>query len=207
MRSLAREVALEAFDEERLERSLQKLPAWKQVAFMALLGARMLPNYRRFSAETGFGDVSVLEETLDAAWTWIESGKSPANLTALLKACERQAPNVEQFSSRYTSAALDAANAAEATLDAIARPDQVSPTEVASLARDTVDLFIQELMALDPNAPGFEEAILRHHLMQRELREQREDLEMLEKLPGDRQTAGRELRAIATARTSGSLDS
>ena len=197
---------MEVFDEKRLERSLRKLPAWKQVAFMALLGARMLPNYRRFSAETGFGNVSVLEEAFDAAWTWIESGKSPANLTALLKACERQAPVTEDFSSPYTSAALDAANVAEATLDAIARPDQVHPTEVASLARDTVDLFVQELVALDPNAPSFQEAILRHPLMQRELRQQREDLETLGKWSSDRQRAARELRA-GSGTTLGSLDS
>jgi uncharacterized protein YjaG (DUF416 family) len=37
---------MEVFDEKRLERSLQRLPAWKQVAFMALLGPRMLPKYR-----------------------------------------------------------------------------------------------------------------------------------------------------------------
>ena len=94
MRSLVREVAVavEVFDEKRLERSLRKLPAWKQVAFMALLGARMLPNYRRFSAETGFGDVSVLEAAFDAAWTWIGSGQSPANLTALLKRISIECP-------------------------------------------------------------------------------------------------------------------
>jgi uncharacterized protein YjaG (DUF416 family) len=198
---------MEVFDEKRLEKSLRKLPAWKQVAFMALLGARMLPNYRRFSAETGFGDVSVLEESFDAAWTWIESGRSPAKLTALLKACERQAPDPGEFSSPYRSAALDAANVAEATLDAIVRPDQVNLTEAATLARDTVDMFAQDLMDLDQNVPGYQEVVLRHPLVQRELRQQREDLEMLEKLSGDRQTAGRELRAIATARTSGSLDS
>jgi uncharacterized protein YjaG (DUF416 family) len=205
MRSLVREVAVavEVFDEKRLERSLRKLPAWKQVAFMALLGARMIPNYRRFSAETVFGNVSVLEEAFDAAWTWIESGKSPANLTALLKACERQAPDTEDFSSPYTSAALDAASVAEITLDAIERPDQVRLTEAATLARDTVDMFVRVLLDLDSNALGLEEA-LRHPLMQRELRQQREDMEMLPQASdaavklGNGNTRG---RAIVTVRS------
>jgi uncharacterized protein len=198
---------VETFDEKRLEKSLQRLAVWKRIAFMAQVGARMLPNYQRFSAETGFGDVSILKDAFDAAWIWIESGKSPDNLTVLREACEKQAPKTEQFRSRYTSAALDAANAAEATLDAIEHPDEVRPAEVASLARDTVDLFVQELMGLDPNTPGFEEAILRHDLMQRELRHQREDLETLSKWSGDRHTAGRELRAKSAARTlGGSLD-
>ena len=197
---------MEVFDEERLERSLRKLPAWKRVAFMALLGARMLPNYRRYSAESGFGDVSVLEETLDAAWTWIESGRLPANATALLEACDRQDPDPEKSTHPYTWPAVDAACVAAMTLTAIVDPGQLPLTDPASVARDSVDSFVQQLLVHDANTPGYQEAVLGHPLMQRELRQQREDLEMLEKLREDRQTVGRELRAIAAARTSGSLD-
>lgn len=195
---------MEIFDEDKLERQLQKLAAWKRVAFMAQTGVRMLPNYERFSAETGFGDVSVLRRALEAAWLWVESEKLPHDLSTLREACERQAPSTEQFRSRYTSAALDAANAAAATLDAIARPDEARSSEVASLARDTVDLFVQELLDLDPNAADFESAILQHELMQRELHRQREDLEALMKWTGPRSTASRELRARSEA-SSGSL--
>jgi uncharacterized protein YjaG (DUF416 family) len=195
---------MEAFDEKELEVRLQRLAAWKRIAFMAQVGMRMLPNYERFSAETGFGDASVLRRTLDAAWSWVESGKPPSDLTTLREACEKQAPDTERFRSRYTSAALDAANAAVAILDAIERPDEARPEEVASLARDTIDLFVQELMDLDPNAPNFENAVLRHDLMQRELRRQREDLETLATWLGERSTAGRELRGT-WAKTLGSL--
>lgn len=198
---------METFDEDRLRRSLQKLPPWKQIAFMVQVGERMLPNYSRFSAEAGFGDVSVLRNALDAAWTWIESGQLLDNVAELRDACDQQAPNTEQFHSPYTSAALDAANVAAIILDALEQPDEARPVDVASLARDTVDLFIQEHMNLDPNAPGFEETILRHHLMQTELRHQREALEALTKLFGDRETAGRELRAKFVDRIEGSLDS
>jgi uncharacterized protein YjaG (DUF416 family) len=195
---------MEVFDEDKLERQLQKLATWKRVAFMAQIGVRMLPNYERFSAETGYGDVSVLKRAFDAAWSWVESEELPDDLVALREACDRQAPNTEQFRSSYTSAALDASNAAAATLDAIAHPDESRSSEVASLARDTVDLFVQELLNLDPNAPGFEEAILRHDLMQRELRRQREDLEALMKWTGPRSPASRKLRVTSEAR-SGSL--
>jgi uncharacterized protein len=200
------EDSMEVFDEKKLESSLRKLAAWKRIAFMAQVGARMLPNFQHFSAETGFGDASVLKMAFDAAWTWIESEELPHNLNALREACEHQAPNTEQFSSPYTSAALDAANAAAATLDAIEHPDRARPTEVAALARDTVDIFVQDLIHADPNAPGFEEGILRHELMQRELRRQREDLEALTRWSNDRQTIGRELRAKFMAGVSGSLD-
>jgi uncharacterized protein YjaG (DUF416 family) len=197
---------METFDQGRLERTLQKLAPWKRIAFMAQIGERMLGNYQRFSAETGFGDVSVLRNALDTAWTWIESGWLPGNLAELREACEQQAPDTEQFSSPYTSAALDAANVASIILDALDRPDEAQPVDVASLARDTVDLFVQECMNLDLNAPGFEDTILQHSLMQSELRRQREDLEALTNWSEDRETAGRELRAQSGGRTLGSLD-
>jgi uncharacterized protein len=197
---------MEIFDEERLERLLQKLASWKRIAFMVQVGERMLANYQRFSAESGFGDVSVLRSALNAAWTWIESGRLPSNLSELQEACEKQAPDTEEFHSPYTSAALDAANVASAILDALERPDEARPVDVASLARDTVDMFVQERMNLDPNAPGFEEAILQHNLMQRELSRQQENLEALTKWSGDRETAGRQFRAAAASSTSGSLD-
>lgn len=197
---------METFNEETLGRSLQKLAPWKRIAFMAQVGERMLANYQRFSTETGFGDVSVLRNALDTAWTWIESGRLSGNLAELREACEQQAPDTEQFRSPYTSAALDAANVAAIILDTLERPDEARPVDVASLARDTVDLFVQERLNLDPNAPGFEETILRHNLMQSELRRQREDLDVLTKWSGDRETASRELRAKYASNALGSLD-
>jgi uncharacterized protein YjaG (DUF416 family) len=197
---------MERFDEERLARSLQRLSPWKQIAFMVQVGERMLANYQRFSADTGFGDVSVLRNALDTAWAWIEAGRLPSDLAELREACERQAPDTEDFHSPYTSAALDAACVAAIILDALERPDEARPLEVATLARDTVDLFVAERMNLNPNAPGFEETILRHHLMQRELRRQRETLEALANSLGSREGAGRELRAKSADKMLGSLD-
>lgn len=198
---------MERFNEETLGRSLQKLAPWKQIAFMVQVGERMLPNYRHFSKETGFGNASILRHALNTVWIWIESGKQPDNLDDLRKACEQQAPDTEQFRSPYTSAALDAANATAAVLDALERPSEARPVDVASLARDTVDLFVQECIELDPNTLEFEEAILRHSLMQRELRRQREDLEALTKLSGTRQAACLEFRARSAGRLLGSLGS
>jgi hypothetical protein len=196
---------MEAFDEEALRRCLQRLAVWQRLAFLALIDTRMLSNYERFSTETGFGDVSVLRTAIDAAWTRVESGKLPNDLIALREACDRQAPNTEEFRSPYTSAALDAANAAAITLAALENPDESLVVEVASLSRDSVDIFVQSDINLDPNTSGFEEAILRHHLMQRELRNQREDLEALIKGSRDRDKTVRDLRVKSATRL-GSLD-
>jgi uncharacterized protein YjaG (DUF416 family) len=132
---------------------------------MLLCGERMLPNYRRFSSETGFGEPIVLREALDTGWIWIESDATPSYVAALRDACERQAPDTERFHSLYTSAALDAANVAAFVLDALSQPERTRPCEVAQLGRDTVDLFVQEVRNLDPSSPGFEQAIYRDELM------------------------------------------
>jgi uncharacterized protein YjaG (DUF416 family) len=197
---------MERFDEKRLELSLQHLLPWRRIAFMVKVGERMLPNYERFSAEAGFGDVSVLKDAFNAALTWIESDRLPDNLADLRRSCEQQAPDTERFDSRYTSAALDAANVASIILDAIERPDEARPLDVASLARDTVDMFVQGLLNLNPNASEFEETILRHPLMQTELRRQKEDLNALMSSHEDREMMSRDLRASFAGRTQSSLE-
>lgn len=179
---------MERFDEKELAETLAKLPHWKKIAFAAACCERMIPNYGKFSAETGFGDVSVIRSAIDLAWKWVETGRQPSQLEILRNACDEQAPDTTELRSNFVSSALDAANAAAILLEAIACDDEARPVEVASLARDTVDLLIQFSLDHDPNSPAFEGAILRHELMQRELRQQRADLEVLAKWIGPRKS-------------------
>jgi len=190
---------METFDEDRLRQSLTRLDPWRQVAFMALCCERMVPNYDRFAADSGFGDSQVLRRGIDAAWSWLESDRAPDDLKSIRAQVEQQAPNTEDFSSPFTSAALDAANAVASLLEAVDDPDGADPVEVASLARDTVDLYVQEIESLDPNDRGLEDAIRRHPLMQAELRRQRDDLAYLERWTGSRRDAARQLRARGEA--------
>jgi uncharacterized protein YjaG (DUF416 family) len=167
---------MKAFDRETLGRSLALLPPWKKLAFMALTSERMLPNFQRFSSETGFGNASSLRQALDVAWIYIREGKLTGDPEKLKQVCEAQAPNTELFTSIYTSAALDAANSVAAIMDAIRNPTTEFALEVAELARDTVDLFVQETNDLDPRGADFEQSILESPLMQRELQRQKDDL-------------------------------
>ena len=166
---------------------------------------RMLPNFKRFIIETGFGDAAVLRRALDAIWMWIENGTPPVALKELKAACEQQAPNTENFSSPYTSAALDAANSVAIALDAIEDDDAEHVVEVASLARDTVDLYVQEQLNLDPSEAEFENKILSSPLMQRELTHQYASLERLADLGGERGVASQKLRQDWSNIQSGSL--
>jgi uncharacterized protein YjaG (DUF416 family) len=196
---------METFDEDRLRQSLARLDPWKRMAFMTLCCERMVPNYDRFTADSGFGDSLVLRRGIDAAWSWLESNRVPDDFESVRARVEQQAPDTAGFSSPFTSAALDAANAVASVLDAISEPEGADAIEVASLARDTVDLYVQEIENLDPNDRGLEEAIRRHPLMQAELRRQREDLAHLERWTGSRGDAVRELHARGGGVAVGSL--
>src|SRR5262245_34312092 len=125
---------MEVFDENQLRRSLQSLAHWKRVAFMLLCCERMLPNFQVFSNETGFGDTGILRKAANTAWEWVATAKPIQGLTDLRQLCGSQQPDTEDFSSPFTSAALDAASATEAILEAIEDPDGDQAVEVGSLA-------------------------------------------------------------------------
>jgi uncharacterized protein len=80
------------------------------------------------------------------------------------------------------AAGLDAAVCCAFVLELLRKDDSKKVIEGASLARDTVDMYVQELEFLHPQDPKLEEKILRHPLMQRELKRQREDFDLLEKV-------------------------
>lgn len=186
---------MESFDPSKLRKMLHSLPDWKRVGFMAACCERMLPNYRSFSSETGYGDTNRLSQALAEVWRWVETNQLPSDVNNLVRECEQQAPDTEEFTSIYTSAALDAANSIAATLEALSGAAEDRAIEVASLARDTVDLFVQQWNDLDPNSPDLEKQIIEAPLMQAELQRQRECLEQLKDQVGERRLIMAEIRA------------
>lgn len=185
---------MEVFEKDQMRQSLSQLESWKQIAFMALCCERMVPNYEQFAAETSFGDPLVLRLGLGAAWSWLVTRQVPDHLNTVRMAVEQQTPDTTNFASPFTSAALDAVNAVACLLDALVNPEIADPVEVAVLSYDTVDIYVQEIEDLDPREDGFEDRILSHPLMQKELRRQREDLSYLEHWNGSQIDGARLLR-------------
>lgn len=196
---------MESFEDDRLRLALGEIDAWRQIAFMTLCCERMVPNYERFASESGFGDPRLLREAVGAAWEWLETGRIRMELQQLRAAIEEKTPNTELFSSPFTSAALDAASAVSVLLDALEHPEAADPVGVASLARDSVDLYVQEIEDLDPQRPDLEGVIQEHPLMQAELMRQRDDLARLDSWSGARAEGAREFRALGMSRSGGSL--
>lgn len=104
----------------------------------------------------------------------------PATVEAMIQAVERAEPETEDFDSIFVSPALDAAVATGACLRLVSNGPRSNLIEVASLARDSVDMYVQEILSLDPTDENLEDRILEHPLMQRELVSQAECLAELE---------------------------
>jgi uncharacterized protein YjaG (DUF416 family) len=168
------------FDESQIAMRLKALDHIHQVAFALSCAERMLPNYKAFQRENKWGKLEVLRSGIDNAWQWLDGKRIPAGeLSKIGSSCEEQAPDTEDFQS-FVSPALDAALAVAAVLALIQTQDVYRAVEVVSLSRDTVDMFVQELENMPPNAPDLEERIRLHPLMQAELELQHNDLAALE---------------------------
>lgn len=155
------------------------IPTWKQIAFALTCCERMIPNYRSFNRQSNFGSPKVLEDTLLIAWAWVKEDKRIWNLNEVRSQVEMQAPNTESYSSLYTSAALDAANAIATVFDAIECFSSVHIKTVVELATDSVDMWVRHANGMDVGDAQMERKIQSHPLMKKELEEMRQALEYL----------------------------
>jgi len=197
---------MERFDADELELWAQSVQPWRCVTFMLLCAERMLPQYRLFMRETGWGDDKPLRTSLDAAWKWASTNEVPEDLTHLADTCEQSAPDTEDFDSEFTSAALDAAASITTALDAIREFKTSYVVDVAMLGRDSVDLWLQRRFDTDPSLQLSRDAVVEDPLMQRELRAQREQREYLRYSTATRRKITTELRARCSNLSMGSLE-
>ena len=172
---------MEGFSADQLESALAKLPSQRhRLAFAAGISERLLPNYEVFSREVGWGNPSLLRSAMDVVWLMVAGGKLRLREIRELQAQIRDlTPDTENFASRLTSAALDAASAVHETLEVACRDDAHRVVSIATFASDTVDLFLKERDDMDPNNPLLEQRILADPLMSRELKKQHQELQLL----------------------------
>ncbi|MCG8422126.1 MAG: YjaG family protein [Proteobacteria bacterium] len=168
------------FDHGEVLQRLKRLSFLSALAFLLSCAERLYPNYLAFLRHHGWGNADAIRESLDLGWTVLEGGNVDGDrIDDVRSRCQDAEPDTEHFDSVYVSPALDAASVAGILLDFIRAKDVNSVAEAASLCRDTVDMYIQELESMDANAPDLEARILAHPLMQRELARQRGDIERL----------------------------
>ncbi len=169
------------FNEKQIAARLARLEITGQVAFVLSCVERLLPNYRAFQREHQWGDADVLSRAISLGWEWLSGEAVPEQVLSNAGiACEQQAPDTEDFQSRTVSPALDAAMSASALMALIQTQDTDKAVETATLCRDTVDMFVQELENMPANSSDLESRIRLHPLMQAELKRQDDDLAALE---------------------------
>lgn len=127
---------------DRLEERLGRMPESSRLAYGLVCAERMLPNYRSFSQENDWGDISPLRRALDFAWSNLLEDASGFQLERLIAGCEAVTPSTENFRT-YISHGLDAAVAPAYVLDFIATGDNQNILAISSLSFDTVDMFLR----------------------------------------------------------------
>lgn len=189
-----------SFDEAALAAWGSRLAPAARLAFAVACAERLLPNYGAFHRQFGWGRPKILRKALDAVWAAITDGTNPtdAELDELEQEVVDCEPETEDFDTILVSSALDAACAAGHVLAILRTNDVDDMVAVASLARDSVDMYVQEAESMPVQAPDLEERIRLHPLMQSELHYQAGLLSELESASLNYSSFKRKHRAPAT---------
>jgi len=168
--------------EENSLASLTTFSRKKQLAFALLVFERMLPSLIAFSNDTG-RDASCYLKARDAAWVALQNGNDGIADQSLNEACIKNAPDTEEFSHELTSYALNAALTMSDILEFTAdrRSDHI--TYIATLATDSVHLYLSSLNTSVADSPEQAKRIAADPLMQQEVGRQEEDIRFLSGLP------------------------
>lgn len=168
------------FDKKKLANQLSLLDNKRKLAFCASCCQRLLPNYSAFVRDTGWGDAAPLKDALEFIWSSVSGHSAVSSVVEkFLELCERVIPDGDDFESLYVSFAQDACLSICATLDFLIDNDLGKAVLAGMYATDSVDLYVQEIENMDSRDPDLEHKILTHTLMQRELRKQQEDLNVI----------------------------
>ncbi len=77
---------------------IDQLSLWQKTAFSAALIERMLPNYKMFAENAGFGDFQLLRNQLDLIWQRPDkSQKVKINFDVQITKLEEQVPDPQAF--------------------------------------------------------------------------------------------------------------
>lgn len=165
------------FSGESVAQALASLSPKGRLAFALSCCERMYPNYIAFERKSGWGDPTTVRMALDLAWAALGGASiAPESLAQARAHLQTVEPETEDFDTILVSSALDAAASAGLVLQFLEDGEAARIVEIASLCRDTVDMFIQDRSELLPNDPALENRIFNHPLMQAELRRQHDDL-------------------------------
>jgi uncharacterized protein YjaG (DUF416 family) len=164
---------------EEASRRVPTLTTAGRLAFAYAICVRLQPHYQAFSQATGWGDPVVMQTALDLLQRAVFLPSVVADLRHVYRQVERVTPDSEDFGSLLGSLALDTCCAVLSAFDFVLEGNDQSVLDVATFARNTVDMYVQEIEELDPSDPELEPRIDSHPYMVREVKWQRAALDQL----------------------------
>lgn len=168
---------------EEVKSKLAPIPDKAKILFAILICDRLYPNYVAFQKNNRWGDSAILQKGITRIQDYLvkEHVFNDDEIIAFIERIESITPNTEDFPGIITSFALDACNSVLDTLKFLTDENPEHIADVATYARDTVDMYIQEKDNLNANDPMIEEKIAQDSFMMKEKAYQRE---LLIKLSG-----------------------
>ncbi|MBA4849447.1 DUF416 family protein [Emticicia sp. BO119] len=163
-----------------IEKKIVKLSFKQQVLFAVLTCEKLLPNYREFSSIVRWGSIEVLEEAIVMIYQYLQDIElDDTELDGIYEKIIEITPNIENFESDLASYALDTCSAISDAIEFLLSEDQSYVLNIASIARDTVDMFIQESIYSEILPDDSEAKIAENEYMKKEYRRQHDILRKL----------------------------
>jgi uncharacterized protein YjaG (DUF416 family) len=150
-----------------------------KLVFAYAICVRLQPHYQAFFEAEGWGNPIVLQTALDLLRQAVLLSPAVADLQKSYQQVENVTPDSDDFGGTLGSFALDTCCAILSALDFVLVGTDQYVLDVATFARNTVDLYVQELEDMEPSDPELEQKIDCNQYMVREVSWQREALNQL----------------------------
>lgn len=156
----------------------------KQLLFGYLGASRLIPNYKFFSLENGWGDYTVLVAVLNDVRNVLLSSNAINNLALEQKITEIElvTPDMDDYGETiYGSHALDSSLSVICILEFIKTHDIGHLFELIEYVIETIRMNISYNENLYSSDPAIDEKMSSHPFMQREIQLQLEQLTQIER--------------------------
>ncbi|QNH61587.1 DUF416 family protein [Hymenobacter sediminicola] len=150
-----------------LHYSIPHLPIPCKAVIAALTCAKMQPLYAAFCESESWGNSGVYEDGIQALFSFALTN-SADEAVRVLPEFEQWFPDLDDFESILTSYAFDSSVALTEALLFVSTQDNIHFENHLTAATDCIDMFVQDLLDLDPNQPDLNKIIEASGYMQRE---------------------------------------
>ncbi|GLX78460.1 hypothetical protein tinsulaeT_18000 [Thalassotalea insulae] len=170
-----------------------KLSQWQAIAFSVALIERMLPNYKIFAENAGFGNFQLLRNQVDLIWQRLDkSQKVNINYDAQLLKLEEQVPDPQAFDFFGVYPALDTSMAVMSLLQAMQDSEGQDFGNVSRLSENSVNFYVELCLLQEQEHQTSEQEladkIQQHPLIQWEVATQNELFDFLKAAPENKTT-------------------